>query len=215
MIFVEGGDFLMGKGKDAHPVRVNSFYMAKYQVTQALWQAIMGENQSKIIGENRPPVETVSWDDAQEFIKQLSKATSKAFRLPTEAEWEFAAHGGIYSQGCIFAGSDKLKQVGWHHENSGNETHDVGLLLANELGIHDLSGHVWEWCEDDYHDSYKVAPKDGSAWTDAPDRRVMRGGSYFSDADGRHPANCDRWTPGSGGCGIGFRLVFSPSSSAS
>ena len=196
----------MGEGPSAHPVKVSSFYMAKYPVAQALWQAVMGENPSRFKGENHP-VESVSWNDSKDFIEQLNRATGKAFRLPTEAEWEYAARGGIYAQGYAYAGSDKLKQVGWYYENANGETPDVGLLLANELGIHDLSGNVLEWCEDDWHDSYKNAPKDG----DAPVRggtRVIRGGSYFDSAETCRPAFSIRLTPDNRYYFLGFQLVL-------
>lgn len=190
LVFVEGGGFLMGsdgefdREKPVHQVEVPSFYMAKYQVTQRLWEAVMGNNPSRFKGDRRP-VEMVSWENAHQFIQQLNQKTRKHFRLPTEAEWEYAACGGCNSQGYVYAGSDKLKQVGWYNENSGDETHEVGLLLPNELGIYDMSGNVLEWCEDDYHGNYKDAPDDGSDWTYEPNRgaeRVLRGGSYFFEA---------------------------------
>ncbi len=170
MIYVEGGDFMMGNDraiyeweKPAHPVKVSPFYMGKYQVTQALWQAVMGNNPSNFKGENRP-VEQVSWLDVQDFIKKLNLVLpegNRGFRLPTEAEWEFAARGGIYSQGYDYCGSDKLKQVGWYTENSNKETHDVGLLLANELGLYDMSGNVFEWCEDWFDEKFYEKCKKG------------------------------------------------------
>ena len=125
------------------------------------------------------PVEMVSWEDAQKFLQQLNKETKQSYRLPTEAEWEFAARGGIHTEEYLYAGSDKLSEVGWYEDNAGNGTQVVGQLLENELGLFDLSGNVWEWCEDDYHASYKGAPLDGSAWIDRPKRggyRVLRGG---------------------------------------
>jgi sulfatase modifying factor 1 len=148
MILVEGGTFQMGDDKSEygsekpeHPVEVASFYLGKYQVNQSLWEKITGENPSYFKGENRP-VEQVSWDDAQSFIQKLNKFTHQKFRLPSEAEWGFSARGGIYSQGYQYAGSDKLSQVGWYDENSENQTHEVGLLLPNELGLYDMSGNV-------------------------------------------------------------------------
>lgn len=218
MIFVEGDTFMMGDNsseykqeKPEHEVNVSSFYLGKYPVTQQLWQNIMGNNPSVLKGENLP-VETVSWDGVQEFIRNLILKTDKPFRLPTEAEWEYAARGGKYSQGYTYSGSDKLKQVGWYRYNSGNETHDVGLLLANELGLYDMSGNVWEWCEDDWHDNYNGAPKDGSAWMDSPNRgdyRVLRGGSCFYYAENCRPPG--RFNGGLGGRSVngGFRLALS------
>ena len=215
MIKVEGGIFSMGneaykREQPVHQVNVPSFLIGQYPVTQQLWQAIMGDNPSLHKGELRP-VENVSWDDAQRFIKQLNWETRKTFRLPTEAEWEYAARGGRYSQGFEYAGSDKLKQVGWYDENSDNETHDVGLLLSNELGVYDMSGNVWEWCEDDHHENYKDAPLDGSAWVDVPERgshRVVRGGSYFDRAVDCRPTSRAWFTPDDRLVNIGFRLVL-------
>jgi len=121
-VYVEGGEFLMGdddsesdREKPVHSVKVSSFYIAKYPVTQSQWQAIAGENPSRFKGDNRP-VEMVSWDTVQEFIRLLNKETNRQFHLPTEAEWEYAARGGKYSQGTTYSGSDKLKQVGWYGE---------------------------------------------------------------------------------------------------
>lgn len=217
LILVEGGEFLMGDDnskydneKPAHRVEVSSFYMAKYPVTQRLYEAVIGKNPSDFKGPMRP-VETVSWEDAQVFIKKLNGTQGvrdylrelappgEAFRLPTEAEWEYAARGGRYSEGYLYAGSDRLKQVGWYNENSGGETKDVGLLLANELGILDMSGNVWEWCEDWYGGSeyYEECRKKGvvkdPAGPEKGDRRVVRGGSSFNNS--RH-------------CRSAFRLVF-------
>jgi formylglycine-generating enzyme required for sulfatase activity len=191
MILVEGGTFGMGGSdpaaqdweKPVHKVRLPDFYIGKYQVTQRLWYAVMDNNPSRFKGENRP-VDSVSWNDAQGFIEKLKKETGKELRLLTEAEWEFAARGGEYSEGYLYAGSDELSQVGWYGENSGGETHEVGMLRPNELVLHDMSGNVWEWCEDDWHGNHNGAPKDGAAWIDSPARgvrRVYRGGSYFFD----------------------------------
>jgi formylglycine-generating enzyme required for sulfatase activity len=217
LVFVEGGKFMMGDNnskyefeKPEHQVEVSSFYMGKYLVTQQLWQAVMGENPSRLHGEKRP-VEQVSWNAAQDFIKKLNKETGKTFRFPTEVEWEYAARGGKYSQGYTYAGSDKLKQVGWYDENSNDETHDVGLLLANELDIYDLIGNVWEWCEDDYHIIYEGAPEDGSAWIDKPNRgdsRVIRGGSYFYRASSCRPTHRFRYLPDFRNSYVGFRLAL-------
>ncbi len=215
-VLVEGGAFMMGgdqyeREKPVHEVQVSSFYLCKYAVTQRLWQSVMGNNPSTDKGEKRP-VETVNWEDAKEFTKKLGKETGHLFRLPTEAEWEYAALGGRYSQGYTYTGSDKLKQVGWYRENSNNETKEVGRLLENELGLYDMSGNVYEWCEDDWHDNYRGAPEGGFAWIDSPDRgsmRVMRGSSYFNDPVGCRPAYRNRDEPGYRGNLIGFRLALS------
>ena len=223
-ILVEGCEFLMGddqsqfdEEKPAHRVRLSTFYISKYPVTQSQWQAVTGENPAYFKGLNRP-VENISWHEAQDYIEKLSKQTGKQFYLPTEAQWEYAARGGKYSQGYSYSGSDKLKQVAWYEENSNNETHEVGLLLANELGIHDMSGNVWEWCADALSEGYYQACQQQGVIENPPGpdaeasiHRVLRGGSNFHQPQdcrvtyrfGRHPDNrTDR---------IGFRLCFSPS----
>ena len=212
-VYVEGGEFLMGgDGEIAHQVKLSSFHISRFLVTQSQWQAITGENTSGFKGDNRP-VENVSWDDVQDFIRQLNKITDRQFRLPTEAEWEYAARGGKYSQGTIYSGSDKLKQVGWYEENSGDETHDVGLMLANELGLYDMSGNVWEWCLDWYDKHYYEACKkrgvvENPSGPDMGGDRVIRGGSFFVG-----PLRCRsayrRWgQPDNHGNRVGFRLVL-------
>jgi len=190
MIYVEGSTFTRGcvpkagyecENNDelpAYKVTVNSFYIAKYPVTQALWKAVMGKNPSKFEGDDLP-VENVSWNDAQEFIRKLNTQTGKTYRLPTEAEWEFAARGGVKSQGYIYSGSDTADEVAWYIENSGNKTHPVGLKKANELGIYDMNGNVHEWCNDWYNTynsmrSQTNNPQGLSRGTD----RVFRGGSW-------------------------------------
>jgi formylglycine-generating enzyme required for sulfatase activity len=217
LILVEGGTFIMGDDesdpkyeKPAHQVKVLSFYMSKYLVTQWFWKDIIGQNPANFSGDNRP-VENVSWEDVHQFLDKLNEKTKEKFRLPTEAEWEYAARGGRYSQGYMYAGSDKLKQVGWFDENSNSETHEVGLLLPNELGLYDMSGNVWEWCEDDDHDDYIGAPEDGTAWIDRPERgasRVLRGGGCFSGAAGCRCAIRNADGPDDRSVSIGFRLVL-------
>ncbi len=216
LILVEGGTFRMGSDqyaseKPIHEVRVSDFYIGKFQVTQALWKAVIEEEHpTRFKGDHRP-VETVSWHEVQIFIGKLNQMTQQHFRLPTESEWEYAARGGRYSQGYEYAGSDKLKQVGWYEENSGNETHEVGLLLANELGLQDMSGNVLEWCEDDYHYNYNDAPDNGTAWIDTPERgvnRVVRSGSSFLNAVSCRPSTRGWRTPGHRYIDVGFRLVL-------
>jgi formylglycine-generating enzyme required for sulfatase activity len=187
LIFVEGCTFTMGNDasryddeKPAHPVTVPDFYLGRYPVTQGLWQAVMGENPSYFKGMNRP-VEQVSWDDTQVFLEKLNELTGKTYRLPSEAEWDYAARGGNQSKGFVYAGSNKLKEVGWYYQNSHGETKPVGMKFPNELGLYDMSGNVWEWCADVWHDNYKGAPKDGSAWLEGGEQnwRVVRGGSWL------------------------------------
>ena len=125
------------------------YYIGQTEVTQALWEAVMENNPSHFKG-LRKPVESVSWNDCQEFISKLNSLTGKRFRLPTEAEWEFAARGGNNSRGYKYGGGSNLDDVAWYKENSGSRTHDVGTKLANELGLYDMNGNVLEWCSDWY-----------------------------------------------------------------
>ncbi len=218
MLLAEGGSFLMGSEDEeafddeqpVHKVTVESFYIGKYPVVQELWRAVMGNNLSEFQAYNRP-VEMVSWEDTQAFIQKLNVRTGQAYRLLSEAEWEYAARGGSQGQGYRYAGSNKLKDVGWYAENSIGETKPAGLKYPNELGLYDISGNVLEWVEDDWHDSYRGAPTDGSAWTekDWGSKRVIRGGGWDYVAwycrvayrDSNDPTNRDN--------NVGFRLGLS------
>ncbi len=190
LVYVQGGTFTMGsddsealdREKPAHQVKLSDYYIGKYPVTQEQWQAVRGDNPSRFQGEQRP-VENVSWDDTQEFFEKISQVTGEKFRLPTEAEWEFAARGGMYSQGYTYAGSDRLKQVGWYDENGDDQTHEVSQLLANELGLHDMSGNVYEWCQDWFGSGYyeecqKHGVVENPQGADSGTDRVLRGGSW-------------------------------------
>ena len=190
MIYVNGGSFLMGDSlEDAdeedipvHEVQLSSYYLGKYPVTQGLWESLMGNNPSFFKGLERP-VEQVSWEDCQDFIKKLNDLTGKSYRLPTEAEWEYAARGGQESKGYLYAGNDKLKEVAWYAENSHGETKEVGQRMPNELGLYDMSGNVDEWCQDWYDGEFYKQCADNGATVNpqGPDRgvsRVYRGGSW-------------------------------------
>lgn len=219
MIFVKGGTFTMGCTKEqggdcydsekpAHKVTVKDFSIGKYPVTQAQWKAVMGNNPSRFSDCEDCPVERVSWDDAQKYIKKLNQLTGEHFRLPTEAEWEFAARGGIKSKGFKYAGSDKLDEVGWYDGNSGSKTYPVGKKAPNELGIYDMSGNVWEWCAD-WYDDY---PSDAQTNPEGPIRgsyRVSRGGSWGSSPRSCRVSNRDHDDPAYRYDGIGFRLARS------
>lgn len=218
MRLIPGGEFVMGSdennvAKPLHRVQISSFYLGEYPVTQAQYQAVTGENPSMFKGDVRP-VEMVSWLQAKDFSQKLAEMTSMTFRLPTEAEWEFAARGGTNGKSFLYSGSDQIDEVGWYYDNSYEETKPAGLKLSNELGLHDMSGNVWEWCHDwfstEYYKQCKMAgcvenpqgPKNGS-------HHVIRGGSFSQAAGGGYsfsrlcnsPDRCSRY--------IGFRLALS------
>lgn len=190
MVYVEGGTFMMGatseQGSDAndidrpaHRVTVSSFYIGKYEVTQREWEAVMGRNPSANKGANCP-VECVSWDDCQKFIAKLNRITGKHFRLPTEAEWEFAARGGNRSQGYEYSGSNYLHEVAWYRDNCGH-IYDVGTKRPNELGLYDMSGNVSKWCSD-WYGRYSSASQTNPTGPSSGHERILRGGSWIRSA---------------------------------
>jgi formylglycine-generating enzyme required for sulfatase activity len=184
---VKGGTFTMGDAafEDAkpHKVKLRSYYMQKTEVTQELWEAVMGSNQSSDKSWKDNPVTNVSWDDCQAFIKKLNSISGKNYRLPTEAEWEFAAREGKKSKGYKYAGSNEIEAVAWYYKNNENKTHPVGQKSPNELGIYDMTGNVWEWCSDWYGESYyNSSPGNKPQGPDNGEFRVMRGGSWFDIA---------------------------------
>ncbi|MBA7529429.1 Hercynine oxygenase [subsurface metagenome] len=214
MAFVEGGTFQMGSNiggsdeKPAHTVRIKSFYIGKYEVTQKQWREVMEKNPSRFSGCDNCPVENVSWNDVQEFISKLNAKTGMNYRLPTEAEWEYAARGGNKSRGYEYSGSNKVGDVAWYYENSEKKTHAIGLRQSNELGIYDMSGNVWEWCSDTYsHIYYKTTPMDNPKGPYTSNYRVLRGGSWFNNQDSCRTANRNRLTPDFSYFNIGFRLA--------
>ena len=185
--------------KPVHRVTVSDFYMGKYEVTQKQWKAIMGNNPSYFKGDNLP-VENVSWNDVQKFLKKLNEKTGEHYRLPTEAEWEYAARGGVKSQGYEYSGSNNIDKVAWHRNHAGKITHPVGTKKPNELGIYDMSGNVWEWCRNKYENLDEEVD-------DSNARRVLRGGSWDN---GRHLARAayrSRARPDSRYDNIGFRVL--------
>ena len=207
--------------KPQHPVLVSDFYMGKYPVTQFLWKTIMkGENPARFQGDEHP-VEQLSWNDTQHFICLLNEQTQEDrpaghwYRLPTEVEWEYAARGGKYHpEGYKYAGSDRLKDVGWYDENNGDETKPVGLKYPNQLGIHDMSGNVWEWCADWYDKAYYEQCKKADIFENpaGPDKgvyRVLRGGGWHDYALLCRVAFRSSGVPGHRGDDMGFRLVLS------
>ena len=218
MVRVEAGTFTMGatpKMKDpyddekpTHQVTLtNDYYIGKYEVTQALWQAVMDNNPSNFKGDNLP-VECVSWDDCQEFISKLNSITGKTFRLPTEAEWEYAARGGKKSRGYQYSGSNNISDVAWYNDNSGSKTHAVGSKQANKLGIYDMTGNVWEWCQDrkgSYSSSSQVNPTGANSGS----FRVNRGGSWGYIAGFCRSSYRFGSTPNRRSYDLGLRLVLS------
>ncbi|WP_337437816.1 SUMF1/EgtB/PvdO family nonheme iron enzyme [Prevotella sp.] len=218
MVRVEAGTFTMGATaemkepyddeKPTHRVTLtNDYYIGKYEVTQALWQAVMGNNPSSFKGDNLP-VEQVSWNDCQKFISQLNRITGKTFRLPTEAEWEYAARGGNKSRGYQYSGSNNLSDVAWYTDNSGYKTHTVGTKQPNELGIYDMSGNVLEWCQDwygIYSSSSQINPTGATSGSD----RVNRGGSWLYDARDSRSSYRYEIMPNCRIGSLGVRLVFS------
>ena len=230
MVHVRGGTFMMGctreqqncddDEKPVHEVQVDDFEMGRYEVTQALWEAVMGGNPSKVKGCGQCPVDKVSWDDVQMFLLELNDMTGEQYRLPTEAEWEYAARGGQEGKGHQYAGSRIVGKVGWYEGNSGRKTHPVGEKRPNELGVYDMSGNVGEWVQDCYKESYRGAPTDGRAWESGScslyssisektikNVRVLRGGSW--DDYPRHLRSAVRvwYTVGDRFDSIGFRLA--------
>ena len=220
MVRVEAGTFTMGStlkrndkydlGKPPHSVTLtNDYYIGKYEVTQALWKVVMGNNPSSSKGDNLP-VEKVSWDDCQEFLSKLNSITGKNFRLPTEAEWEYAARGGNKSRGYKYSGSNNLSNVAWYNKNSDHKTHAVGTKNPNELGIYDMSGNVYEWCQDRYG-SYSSSSQTNPTGATSGSGRVIRGGSsgsYSTNWWNRLASRLDR-SPGYRSYDLGFRLVLS------
>jgi formylglycine-generating enzyme required for sulfatase activity len=209
MVLVEGGTFTMGctpeQGDDcyddetpARRVTVNSFYIGKYEVTQAQWRAVTGANPSRFTGDSLP-VERVSWDDVQEFLRVLNARSGQRYRLPTEAEWEHAARGGRPGRGYKYSGSDNVNDVAWHDANSGGTTRPVGKKQPNELGLHDMSGNVKEWCDDRYDTP-------GSPALSSP-YRVNRGGSWCLEARRARVPYRAGGAPGRGNDHTGFRLA--------
>jgi len=221
MVVIPAGSFDMGSSgyneQPVHRVTINkAFSMGKTEVTQGQWRAIMGNNPSNFsnCGDNCP-VEEVSWSDVQDYIQKLNAKTGKKYRLPSEAEWEYACRAGEQHEYC---GSDNIDSVAWYGAdsnpigNSGKSTHPVATKQANAWGLYDMSGNVSEWVEDSYHDNYDGAPTDGSDWQHG-DGRVIRGGSWGDDPDNIHTST--RAGNGAGneqesrGSNIGFRVARS------
>ena len=218
MVYVSGGAFTMGatseQGSDAnddekptHSVTISNFYLCKYEVTQALWRAVMGNNPSSFKG-NSLPVGNVSWNDCQTFISRLNNLTGKNFRLPTESEWEYAARGGNRSRGYKYSGSNVLSDVAWYDDNSGSKTHPVGSKSPNELGLYDMSGNVWEWCSD-WYGTYSSSSQTNPTGASSGSGRVDRGGSWLGGAWLCRSSNRDNIAPVGRDYDLGLRLALS------
>ncbi len=219
LIRVDGAAFNMGNDTKtdpdartdeypAHKVHLDTFFIGETLVTQELWQEVMGCNPSYFKGK-RLPVESVSWNECQLFILKMRKMTGLKLRLPTEAEWEYAARGGNRSQGFRFAGSNIIDEVAWYDKNSGNTTHDVGMKCPNEIGMYDMSGNVWEWCQDWYSDNTYVA---GSVKNPTGKMkgisRVIRGGGWSNTMRGCRSTNRSSCNPATAYNFIGLRLAL-------
>ena len=218
MIKVEGGTFNMGatseQGSDAesdekpvHSVTLSDYYIGETEVTQELWEAVMGSNPSYFKGSQKP-VEQVSWNDCKEFITKLNKLTGKNFRLPTEAEWEYAARGGNKSKGYKYSGSNTIGNVAWYTDNSSSKTHDVKTKTPNELGIYDMSGNVYEWCED-WYGNYSSGSQTNPTGPSTGSYRVLRGGSWINYAKYCRVSHRSSINPDYRFNDYGFRLVLS------
>jgi formylglycine-generating enzyme required for sulfatase activity len=218
-VLVEGGSFDMGctpeqqacssSEKPVHRVTLHSYYIGQYELTQAQWRAVMGNNPSHFQGCDQCPVEKVSWEDVQDFIRRLNELTGQNYRLPTEAEWEFAARGGNKSQRYQYAGGSKLVDVAWYAGNAGSKSHPVGQKRANELGLYDMSGNVREWCQDfygEYPASAQTNPRGLSFGFD----RVARGGSWYVIPHDCRVAARRSDSPGFRFSFLGFRLAMTP-----
>ena len=212
MIAVKGGTFQMGSDdwyeweKPVHQVTLSDYYIGETEVTQELWSAVMGSNPSKFTGNMQRPVEQVSWDDCQTFIYKLNQLTGETFRLPTEAQWEYAARGGNKSKGYTYSGSDAEDVVAWYWDNSDRTTHPVKTKAPNELGIYDMTGNVYEWCSDWYGD-YSSAAQTDPTGPATGSSRVARGG-WYNDAASCRVAYRNYGTPTTSNRILGLRLAY-------
>lgn len=228
VIFVKGGTFQMGNDsgekddeKPAHSVTISDFSIGKYPVTVGQYKMFCEATRREMPNEPRwgwndnHPMVNINYKDAISYCDWLNKKYGGNWRLPTEAEWEYTSRGGNQSRGHIYSGNSDLEAVAWHYKNSGGQTQDVGRKKPNELGIYDMSGNVWEWCNDFYSANYytyspKDNPKGAGPYTSGPHDRVLRGGSWYSDSSicrvtFRHKrGSSDRWYD------YGFRVVFTP-----
>ena len=213
MIRVEGGTFEMGERDNeyskSHQVTLSDYYIGETEVTQELWYTVMGKNPSAFKGLNYP-VESVSWNDCQKFISRLNDKTGCNFRLPTEAEWEFAARGGVKSKSLKYSGSSTAENVAWFKENSEGNIHPVKTMQANELGVYDMSGNVWEWCQDWYSPHYESEAQSNPFGPQKGVSRVFRGGSIDCGVDDCRPTVRGNFAPKYQFEDVGLRLALKP-----
>jgi formylglycine-generating enzyme required for sulfatase activity len=228
LMLIPAGEFIMGAPEDEpesddrerpqHLVRVSQFLLGCYPVTQEQWRVVAGYERinkelnpdpSGFRGDKRP-VEQVSWDDAQEFCQRLSAKSEKNYRLPSEAQWEYACRAGTLTPFSF--GEIITTEVVNYANYKGNKTTDAGIFPANDWGLFDMHGNVWEWCEDDLHNSYKGAPDDGSAWMDSDriDGKLLRGGSWNRFLRNCRSANRGSGTRGGSNFDVGFRVCCEP-----
>ena len=198
-----------GKEKPVRRVGVDSYYIGQYEVTQAQWRAVMGDNPSLFVGCEQCPVEQVSWEDVQEFLRRLNERTRQNYRLPTEAEWEFAARGGREGRGYQYAGSNEAEAVAWHAVNAGSMTHAVGQKMPNELRLYDMSGNVWEWCQD-WFGNYPSVGENNPPGAAKGAARISRGGSWNFDSRFCRVARRSNLVPTERYSDLGFRLARTP-----
>ena len=214
MVVIPAGSFTMGSNrhdneKPTRSVNIRSFALGKYEVTQRQWKAVMGDNPSYFKnGCSNCPVESVRWDDIQKFLQKLNQMTGKEYRLPSEAEWEYAARAGTTTEWSSGNDASSVKQYAWYTENSTGRIQPVGTKQPNAFGLHDMHGNVWEWVQDVWHDNYNGAPTDGTSWTVGDQsRRVLRGGSWGHLPVYLRSASRIRYATGDRDNGFGFRIA--------
>ena len=212
MILIEGGTFKMGSNsgesdeKPIHKVTLSPFYIGKFEVTQAQWRSVMGRNPSHFVDCDNCPVESVSWNDVQDYIIKLNAQTDSKYRLPTEAEWEYVAKYRKYNTESAYCGSNDVNSVAWYDLNSGSRTHPVGSKNSNELGLFDMSGNVWEWCSDIYG-NYDSENKVNPIGSSVGDYHVVRGGSWINNSSACR-VTYRTWELDLRDVSVGFRLVL-------
>jgi formylglycine-generating enzyme required for sulfatase activity len=219
-VLIAAGEFVMGAPSDeegryrdegpVHHVNIeNPFYMGRYEVTQKQWRAIMGDNPSWFTGDDNLPVEQVSWDDVHDFIRKLNeKEGTDKYRLPSEAEWEYACRAGTTTRYSFGDDESKLGDYAWYGDYTGGKTHPVGQKKPNLWGLYDMHGNVWEWVQDSWHSDYNGAPADGSAWESGDGaRRVFRGGGWYDCTGYCRSAGRSQNDPRDRYAYLGFRIL--------